>query len=726
MIAKHVPMKSVKKSDFSGLANYLADEQEKNERVGYVSFSNCEAQTLNGVIAEVVATQGCNKRAESDKTYHLIVSFRAQELPGSAVLGDIEARICEGLGYHDHQRLSVVHHDTDNLHIHIAINKIHPTRYTIHDPYNDHRTLGELAEKLEREYGLESDNHQAHKRGSENRAADMEHHSGIESLLSWVKRECLGQLQEAESWAKVHQILGENGLEIRERGNGLVFTDRAGTMVKASSVGRDLSKGKLEDRLGPFEPSPDQVNKPPRQYEGDPLRTRVDTVELYAQYKSEQQAFGTTRSAAWAQSRGRKTQQIEAAKRTGRLKRAAIKLMTGPGVNKKALYSLASKALKREVERINNQHLKERQTLNDKYQRQAWADWLRSKATEGNQEALAALRARGVAKALKGDSLTARGTRSAQEIQHRQDSITKKGTIIYQVGASSIRDDGDNLKVSRGTTHDGIEAALRMAMERYGNRITVNGSATFKEQVARVAASAKLPIVFTDPNIEKRRQALLKSTAKENSNDAAARNDRGRQDRGRTGGLGSTTTGGPNRGLPGPAQNNRSRFAGKPDVGRIGRNPPPESQNRLRNLSQLGLVHIDNGGEVLLPGHVSGHMEHQRANPDNGLRREVSRPGVAVPSIAAMDKYIAEREEKRLKGFDIPKHRRYNDNDSGNSAFAGIRQVEGAALALLRRGEEVVVLPINEATVRRMKRLALGDPVTVTPQGSIKTQGRSR
>jgi hypothetical protein len=91
-----------------------------------------------------------------------------------------------------------------------------------------------------------------------------------------------------------------------------------------------------------------------------------------------------------------------------------------------------------------------------------------------------------------------------------------------------------------------------------------------------------------------------------------------------------------------------------------------------------------------------------------------------------MDKYIAEREEKRLKGFDIPKHRRYNDNDSGISAFAGIRQVEGAALALLRRGEEVVVLPINEATVQRMKRLALGDPVTVTPQGSIKTKGRSR
>jgi hypothetical protein len=47
-----------------------------------------------------------------------------------------------------------VHHDTDNLHIHIAINKIHLSRYTIHDPYNDHKTLGQVCDPLEREYGL--------------------------------------------------------------------------------------------------------------------------------------------------------------------------------------------------------------------------------------------------------------------------------------------------------------------------------------------------------------------------------------------------------------------------------------------------------------------------------------------------------------------------------------------------------------------------------------------
>ena len=49
------------------------------------------------------------------------------------------------------------------LHLHIAINKIHPKRHTIHNPYNDHKTLAQLCEKLERDYGLEPDNHRAQK-----------------------------------------------------------------------------------------------------------------------------------------------------------------------------------------------------------------------------------------------------------------------------------------------------------------------------------------------------------------------------------------------------------------------------------------------------------------------------------------------------------------------------------------------------------------------------------
>ena len=100
MIAKHVPMKSVKKSDFASLVNYLADAQEKHERVAYSSVTNCESTDLNASVIEVTAIQGMNTRAESDKTYHLILSFRAGERPDNKTLEALESRICDADQHH--------------------------------------------------------------------------------------------------------------------------------------------------------------------------------------------------------------------------------------------------------------------------------------------------------------------------------------------------------------------------------------------------------------------------------------------------------------------------------------------------------------------------------------------------------------------------------------------------------------------------------------------------
>jgi hypothetical protein len=46
MIAKHIAMNSAKKSDFAGLANYIADSQGKHERVEAVTVTNCHASLL--------------------------------------------------------------------------------------------------------------------------------------------------------------------------------------------------------------------------------------------------------------------------------------------------------------------------------------------------------------------------------------------------------------------------------------------------------------------------------------------------------------------------------------------------------------------------------------------------------------------------------------------------------------------------------------------------------
>ncbi|MGL4826206.1 MAG: TraI/MobA(P) family conjugative relaxase [Vibrionaceae bacterium] len=245
MIAKHIALRSPKRSNFAALASYITDPQNKSERLGSVNVTNCEAASLQAVICEVLATQLANSRAQGDKTYHLLLSFPAGEYPNDDKLKKIEARICDGLGFAEHQRISAVHRDTDNLHLHIAINKIHPTKNTFFEPFQAYKTLASLCVELEKEHRLREENHQAHQSVSQGRVADMEHHSGAESLSSWLKRECLSELRAAATWQALHQVLSEHDLEIRPRANGLVIGSAATAWVKASTIARDLGKSQL-------------------------------------------------------------------------------------------------------------------------------------------------------------------------------------------------------------------------------------------------------------------------------------------------------------------------------------------------------------------------------------------------------------------------------------------------------------------------------------------------
>jgi hypothetical protein len=44
----------------------------------------------------------------------------------------------------------------------------------------------------------------------------------------------------------------------------------------------------------------------------------------------------------------------------------------------------------------------------------------------------------------------------------------------------------------------------------------------------------------------------------------------------------------------------------------------------------------------------------------------------------------------------------------------------------LKRDEEIIVLPVDAATARRIKRYSLGDAVTVNDKGAVTKKGRSR
>jgi hypothetical protein len=732
VIAKQVAMNAVKQSDFGDLIRYLIGEQGKQERVGAVTVTNCESANPEFAILEVLNTQAQNTRSRSDKTFHLIVSFAPGEQLEDALIHEIERRICEGIGFGAHQRISVVHHDTDILHMHIAINKIHPTHYTIKEPFNVFHTLGKLCGQLESEFGLYVTNHASGKSLSDSRATDMEHLSAVQSLASWISSTCGGEIGEARSWTSLHRALAEHGLDLHARGNGLVFVDASGIGVKASTVHREYSKKRLEARLGPFEPSGEHQVRPPSAPTYDKRRPRssINTDVLFAKYKEAQLASSTLRALESARVAERKKRLIEDAKRSGRLKRSAIKLMKSTGPVRKLLYALTSKTLRDEIADINEQYRRERHGIVNEHRRSTWADWLRTEAVEGNNEALVALRARGFRHGSESDTVTGKGDRQPADSSAAPDGVTKKGTIIYRAGNTAIRDDGNKLQVSRGADAAGLKIALQMAMERYGDRITVTGTDSFKAQIAAVAAAAQFPVSFHDAALERRRHELAqpdrtKEQQHEQQRAEQQRTDRIRPTRGdapRSGAAGKRKHAGRN---PAPEG---ARGGAKPNVGGIGKKPPPASQNRLRGLLELGVVHLADRGEVLLPGHVPGHMEQQGTAPDHSVRRHLAGPGLAdTAASAAAAKYVLEREQRRVTLFDIPKHSQYTFDNELTAAFAGIRRVDGQLLALVKHSEEIVVVPIDNSTARRLKRVQIGAELTVGADGRIMAKkGRSR
>jgi hypothetical protein len=187
------------------LVRYITSTQGKNHRVGEVFITNCVCDTPMLAAQEMLARQLNNTRSKDEKTYHLLVSFKFGEQPTSEILRKIEAALCAKLGFGQHQRVAAVHRDTDHVHMHVAINKIHPKKLTIHTPYHDFDALAKACVEIEQKLGIGRDNHEpSGKTKGERQAKDIEALTGSESLHTWIHREAFEKLQAATSWDALH------------------------------------------------------------------------------------------------------------------------------------------------------------------------------------------------------------------------------------------------------------------------------------------------------------------------------------------------------------------------------------------------------------------------------------------------------------------------------------------------------------------------------------------
>ena len=401
----------------------------------------------------------------------------------------------------------------NNLHIHIAINKIHPVSHRAIEPYYDYIKLDKACAELEFKHVLQVDRRIASTRGrtldeapQPSRAGDMEAYGGLDSFQRWIgerKEKICQHLGTAKSWADVHQGLSQYDLTIRPRGAGLVISARREkAFTKASDLGRAFSKGALEKRFGEYQPAPKEM-------EGCPVEERYAKVprspatglssSLWETYNAEKHRIVAEKKQAreglWKQ----RSEQIRKGRSDYAARRRAVKIDTLLNRHqKRAVYSQLYEHNKRRVKAERSSHRAALQAIHDHYPAKTWKDFLIDHAADGNADAVLMLRRtyRGQSKN-RGDAFL--GTGEGQILLPLEKQIRPNGDVLYQAPGVNVRDTGERLELD-SDGGKGMAEVLRMARLKFGDHIRVSGGAPFKTAVVVSIVPSHMdlnPILFS-------------------------------------------------------------------------------------------------------------------------------------------------------------------------------------------------------------------------------------
>ena len=520
MISKHITCKP-RNDDYGRLASYIADAGHRGEKTLLSWFSGCWTEDdYQLAIEEVEAVQKTNVRTAKEKTYHLIVSFRPDDEDKLTpdVYREIELEFARVLGFEEHQRHAGVHRNTDNLHLHIAFNMIHPVRRTRHEPFRDYRERDRLCRHLEQKYNLTVDKGREPGRtpsATHEPAKSYEIHTGQESLFSYAQRHkeaIMEDLGPSQSWPDCHRAFLKHGLLLKARGNGLVIQTTDGRVaLKASSLDRSLSKAALEKRLGQFEAASQdfiQACPPEHTYTAAPLQVKPDRGNLYIEYqaaltkrRAEMEALSQQNKRLYVIHQETWDKRYEAIKKTPMLRAHRQKLMQEFQLKKRG-----------DLEALRNTFRKKRAEVMSKYPFTTWNQFLRHQAGRGQDTALAVLRSRqrevqaegatGIDATSHYSPLNTKALAIVDKMQKiwRQEAkgsypspelkyvIDAKGTVIFTLPkGGSIRDTGTEIHFS---PHDEKTKFLaqKLAQAKWGASADLTSQTLKQKQSVEVTA----------------------------------------------------------------------------------------------------------------------------------------------------------------------------------------------------------------------------------------------
>ena len=783
MIVKKIPRNKSKNkaATIRDLIDYIRDPKNQNKEEK-ILYSNARGFLCDSHLAqreEMVALATDAVRSKSPVN-HYVLSWREGEIPTPEQVEEAVSLFTKELGLSDHQCIYALHSDTDNIHLHIAINRVHPqTQKAVEinkgfDLEAAHRAVAmiEHTQGWQREengrYQVENGQcvrvQQATdtQRQPDQKKRDMEHRTGEKSAERIAIEEASPIIKQAKSWAQLHEELAAKGMRYEKTGSGaVVFV--GDVAVKASSVDRNASLAKLQKRLGDYQAPSVSVLAARRQPE--PIKNMPGWDAYIAARHAHYAAKASVKEALYK----RQEQERKALYERQKTRRSEILggNWKGKGQALNAMRSLLAAEQAAEKAALKALHQHQRKQLREQFRPYPDFETWQRLQNRPDQAEQWRYRTSQPPPHIEGDTYESPRPRDIRA--YRGSAVGRYVYYKSDSGKTAFVDKGKKVDIYDHQNLDAIRAALQLSAQKWG-QVHVNGSAEFKELCVKLAAREGFRI--KNPEL----QTLI---AQEREWIQQERNKQGRK-LDKPGRLeiaqGPTTQ-------P-PHSTGASRTEGQPivtarDDGRVrkpnplgaGRKVAPAAPNRLRTLSELPVLQFSDRGQVLLPDDGHRNLEQPGTKPDHALRWDHDRKGLGEggksilleileakekadkekaekvkgknfllerleaeeaakkaereKTLEPAEQYIAEREEKRQRGINVPKHEKYRDEE-GTFEFAGIRNVSGQALALLKSDDTVFVRPVDQDTAESLKWIGIGDKVNVTQDGVQTSRGMKR
>jgi len=267
------------------LTDYMAapDEGEKLLLLGGVGFHSDDFATRQVEMMSVA-----HEAVRSDlPVQHWVMSWHEGEQPTPEQVEGAVSIFLEEMGLAGHQAMYALHQNTDNIHLHLAVSRVHPETEKVikvnrgFDYEPAHRAIARIEHRqgwqsepnalfrvLEDGQAVKADRAKKSKEPAR-KARDMESRTGERSGQRIAAEELAEIIKASSSWAELHSKLAEHGARFETKGSGaVILIDNIA--VKASSAGRECSLAVLKRRLGDFQPADAAVSTMARKPE--PIR----------------------------------------------------------------------------------------------------------------------------------------------------------------------------------------------------------------------------------------------------------------------------------------------------------------------------------------------------------------------------------------------------------------------------------------------------------------------